>query len=125
MCGDMFKKLSGLNEHNCYRHRNSKYLRKIHNKLVRSINGNIKNVIKITAWNKGGLDLNMKRNQIKEIIEDKKSDIVIVNELNLDYNSDPNIANIKDFPFQVDKLYKKMALVALGCGCLIILYMIE
>ena len=36
----------------------------------------------------------------------KKPDIFIVNELNLDFNSDYNITNIEGYNFEIDKLFK-------------------
>ena len=83
-----------------------KYLRKVRNRKKRSINGN-RNVIKLTAWNKGGMDLEMKIDEIKVIIEEKKPQILIVNELNLNIESDYNITNIKGYNFEIDQLYEK------------------
>ena len=95
---------------------NLKYLRKIRNKIKSSINGNIRNIIKITAWNKGSMELSSKIEEIKEIISDKKPNVLIVNELNLDFNDDFNITNINGYKFEVDKLYKKMVLEGLVYG---------
>ena len=83
-----------------------KYRRKILNKTKRASNGNIKNIIKITSWNKGNSDLKYKINIIKEVINEKKPEILTINELNLDLNEDPNIVNIKGYNFEVDNLYE-------------------
>ena len=98
---EKYKKLSGL-----------KFLNKINNKRKRSINGNIKKVIKITAGNKGNFEFVSKIDQINEILEDKKPDIFVVNELNLNYNHDYNITAIKGYNFVIDQFFLKN-----GIGC--------
>ena len=83
-----------------------KYLRKINNKTKRSINGNIRKVIKIVAWNKGNCELISKIDEIKVIVQQKKPDIFIVNELNLCKNDDTNMCNIHGYKFEHDNLLK-------------------
>ena len=83
-----------------------KYLRKINNKTKRSINGNIRKVIKIVAWNKGNCELISKIDEIKVIVQQKKPDIFIVNELNLYKNDDTNMCNIHGYKFEHDNLLK-------------------
>ena len=61
-------------------------------------------MIKIIAWNKGSLQLISKIAEIKEIIKEKKPDVLIVNELQLDNNDDYNIINIQGYNFECDSL---------------------
>ena len=81
-----------------------KYLKKRENSKQRSINGNIRKVIKLIAWNKGSIQLISKIGEINEIIKEKKPDVLIVNELQLDNNDDYNITNIQRYNFECDSL---------------------
>ena len=66
--------------------RDTKYLRKLMNKKKKAINGNIrsvKKVVKIIGFNKGSFNISSKINEIKTLLKEKKSDIFIINELNL------------------------------------------
>ena len=104
---------------------NIKNIRKLRNKVQHALNGNIKNVIKLTCWNKGNGSLAAKMEQIKVIVKNKKPDIFIVTVLELDMNDDINITNINGYDFEVDKLMEKMALDVRECGSKEILYMKE
>ena len=86
---------------------NIKNIRKLRNKVQHALNGNIQNVIKLTCWNKGNGSLEAKMEQIKVIVKNKKPDIFIVTELELDINDDINITNINGYNFEVDKLMEK------------------
>ena len=86
-----------------------KYLRKRVNKKQKAVNGNIRNVkksIKILGWNKGGFELISKIDEIKLILQQKKPDVFIVNELNLYKNDDQNLCNMEGYNFEHDNLLK-------------------
>ena len=84
--------------------RDTKHLRKKRNKIKRSINGNIRNTFKILQWNKGDFQLISKIEEIKTILKDRKPDVLVVNELNLNINEDQNITSIPGFNFECDNL---------------------
>ena len=89
--------------------RDLKYLRKIANKLKKASNGNInkiKKVIKIIGWNKGNLELISKIDDIKILINEKKPDVFVINELNLYKNYDPKMFDIDGYNFEYDNLFK-------------------
>ena len=58
-------------------------------------------------------------------MEDKKPEILIVTELQLDLNSDFNMTSMPGYNFEIDNLYEKMASEELVCGLIITLFMKE
>ena len=104
-CRNMINRMNHLCKH--ITEVNIKNIRKLRNKVQHALNGNIQNVIKLTCWNKGNGSLEAKMEQIKVIVKNKKPDIFIVTELELDINDDINITNINGYDFEVDKLMEK------------------
>ena len=83
----------------------SKSLRKIMNKRIKTINGNIKkNCINIINWNKGPMHISKKMNDIKETLEKYKPKIMVINELNYNFDDDENMIKIDKYSFEVDNL---------------------
>ena len=96
-----------------------KYLKsekKKKNRLKRSENGNIRSVLKIMSWNKGKNDISKMGNieEIKELIKDKKPDILFINELNLKDTDDIGNMNIINYNFEHDLLYFSNGIARLG-----------
>ena len=66
------------------------------------------------GWNKGGFELITKISEIKQIIQQKKPDIFVVNELNLYKNDDINMCNIEGYNFEHDNLLKTRGVARTG-----------
>lgn len=84
--------------------------RKKANKKIKSINGNIKcnkNKIRIMQWNKGNSLIKNTINEIRDMIEEHKPEVFIINEFNLNKDEDVNITNIDGYKLEVDNLMEK------------------
>ena len=70
--------------------------------------------MKIIGWNKGNLDLISKIDDIKVIINQKKPDVFVINELNMYKNFDPKMFAIDGFNFESDNLFKTRGVARTG-----------
>ena len=69
------------------------------NKEKHTENGNIvnKNKMKIIVWNKGSCKIINGINEIRDIIEEKKPDVFIINEININNEIDIRNVNVKGY----------------------------
>ena len=75
------------------------------NKRIKIKNGNINNNrIKIVQWNKGSCKILNGMIEIREIIKNRKPDVFIINEFNLEEIIDKKIVNIDGYNLELDNL---------------------
>ncbi len=71
---------------------------------MKIINGNIRNNIKIMQWNKGQIDLTEKIEEVKDLINNFKPEILVINDANFNSHEDISLIKIKGFSLEVDNL---------------------
>ena len=74
---------------------------KVSNKLVHSLNGN--QVIKMISWNKGNAKLCNRINEIQEILQRYKPQILALQELNWTDKQDPIELKFHGYKMEMDK----------------------
>ena len=76
--------------------------KKLRNKLIKSLNGNIKNQICILLWNKGNSLLKNKIQELRDIVTEKKPEIFVVNEFNHSNEEDMSPTHIEGYQIELD-----------------------
>ena len=74
----------------------------LRNKLIKSLNGNIKNQICILLWNKGNSLLKNKIQELRDIVTEKKPEIFVVNEFNHSNEEDMSPTHIEGYQIELD-----------------------
>ena len=77
------------------------------NKKKKIENGNNNNKLKILQWNKANSNIINCLNEIKDIIKEKTPDIFVINEFNLDSETDIRAINISGYDIEIDDLIKR------------------
>ena len=79
-------------------------LHKNRNKIKKMENGNIRNSIKILSWNKGSSLIKNSIEDLRDMVNDYKPEVFILNEFNLLSGEDPAIAKIHGYRLEIDKI---------------------
>ena len=78
--------------------------KKIRNRIKRAVNGNIKNQIHLMLWNKGNSNIRNKIQEIRDIVEQDKPEILVINEFNHKKDEDLSNTIINGYQLELDQV---------------------